>query len=187
MAENPMTPKEIKEKGLLVIYTGEGKGKSTAAFGMVYRALGWGHKVSVIQFMKGKWKTGDRKFAEKLMETHPAFHWSTMGEGFTWESEDLNIDKAAAQAAWAKAKGLIQSGELFLLVLDEITYAINFQFIDLADVVETIKNRPANLSMVLTGRQVPAELVEIADLVTEMKKIKHPFDQGIPAKPGVDF
>ncbi|HTA75813.1 MAG TPA: cob(I)yrinic acid a,c-diamide adenosyltransferase [bacterium] len=187
MAENPMTPKEIKEKGLLVIYTGEGKGKSTAAFGMVYRALGWGHKVSVIQFMKGKWKTGDRKFAEKLMETHPAFHWSTMGEGFTWESEDLNIDKAAAQAAWAKAKGLIQSGELFLLVLDEITYAINFQFIDLADVVETIKNRPTNLSMVLTGRKVPAELVEIADLVTEMKKIKHPFDQGIPAKPGVDF
>ena len=110
-----------------------------------------------------------------------------MGEGFTWESEDLNIDKAAAQAAWAKAKGLIQSGELFLLVLDEITYAIHFQFIDLADVVETIKNRPSHLSMVLTGRQAPQELVEIADLVTEMKKIKHPFDQGIPAKPGVDF
>jgi len=187
MAEAPQTPKDIKEKGLFIIYTGEGKGKTTAAFGMVYRALGWNHKVSVIQFMKGKWKTGDRKFADKLMETHENFKFSVMGEGFTWESEDLNIDKAAAQAAWAKAKGLIQSGELFLLVLDEITYAINYQFIDLADVVETIKNRPTNLSLVLTGRQAPKELVEIADLVTEMKKIKHPFDQGTPAKPGVDF
>jgi cob(I)alamin adenosyltransferase len=187
MAENPTTPKEIKEKGLLVIYTGEGKGKSTAAFGMVYRALGWNHKVSVIQFMKGKWKTGDRKFAEKLMETHTNFKFATMGEGFTWESEDLNIDKAAAQAAWEKAKGLIQSGEFFLLVLDEITYAINYQFIELADVVQAIKNRPSHLSIVLTGRQAPAELVELADLVTEMKKIKHPFDQGTPAKPGVDF
>src|ERR1700678_3639940 len=102
MSENPTTPKEIKEKGLLVIYTGEGKGKSTAAFGMVYRALGWNHKVSVIQFMKGKRKTGDRKFAEKLLETLPNFKFATMGEGFTWESEDLNIDKAAAQAAWEK-------------------------------------------------------------------------------------
>jgi cob(I)alamin adenosyltransferase len=187
MSENSMTSKEIKEKGLLIIYTGEGKGKSTAAFGIVYRALGWAHQVSVIQFMKGKWKTGDRKFAEKLMETHENFKFSTMGEGFTWESEDLNIDKAAAQAAWEKAKGLIHSGELFLLILDEITYAINFQFIDLVDVVQTIKNRPASLTVVLTGRKAPAELVEIADLVTEMKKIKHPFDQGVPAKPGVDF
>jgi cob(I)alamin adenosyltransferase len=187
MSENPMAPKELKEKGLLIIYTGEGKGKSTAAFGMVYRALGWGHKVSVIQFMKGKWRTGDRKFAEKLMEIHENLKFSTMGEGFTWESEDLNIDKAAAQGAWSKAKGYIQSGGCFLLVLDEITYAINFQFIDLADVMETIKNRPVSLTVVLTGRQVPPELVEMADLVTEMKKIKHPFDQGIPAKPGVDF
>jgi cob(I)alamin adenosyltransferase len=187
MSENPMTPKEIKEKGLLIIYTGEGKGKSTAAFGMVYRAVGWGHKVSVIQFMKGKWKTGDRKFAEKLMVTYENFRFSTMGEGFTWLSEDLNIDKAAARAAWEKAKSLISSGELFLLVLDEITYAINFQFIDLADVVQTIKNRPASLTVVLTGRKAPTELIEMADLVTEMKKIKHPFDQGVPAKPGVDF
>jgi len=183
-----MTPREIKERGLLIVYTGEGKGKTSASLGMVYRALGWGHKVAMIQFLKGKWKTGDQKFAAKIMESSVGnFNFSTMGEGFTWESEDLNIDKAAAQAAWEKAKGFIHSTEYFLLVLDEITYAINYQFIKLKDVVQTLKNRPASLTVVLTGRDAPAELVEMADLVTEMKKIKHPFDQGVPAKLGVDF
>ncbi len=188
MTEPALTPKDIKEKGLLVIYTGEGKGKTTASLGMVYRALGWGHPVAVVQFLKGKWKTGDRKWAEKISATFPGLlDFSTMGEGFTWESEDLNIDKAAAQAAWQKAKGFILSGERFLVVLDEITYAMNYQFIDQADVVQTLKDRPKQVSVVLTGRNAPAELVELADLVTEMKKIKHPFDQGTPAKPGVDF
>jgi cob(I)alamin adenosyltransferase len=182
------TPAEIKDRGLLVIYTGEGKGKTTASLGMVYRALGWGHKVGVIQFLKGKWKTGDRKWADRIQVLFPEqLDFSTMGEGFTWESEDLNVDKAAAQAAWAKAKGFILSGEKFLVVLDEITYAINFKFIDGLDVLETLKTRPAHVSVVLTGRDAPAELVALAELVTEMKKVKHPFDAGIPAKPGVDF
>ena len=183
MTESSMTPREIKEKGLLIIYTGEGKGKTSAALGMVYRALGWNLKVAVIQFIKGKWKTGDSKFAATL----PQLNFSTMGEGFTWESTDLNVDKAAAQAAWEKAKGFMASGEYFLLTLDEITYAINFQFIELADVVQALKNRPSNLTVVLTGRNPPKELVGMADLVTEMKKVKHPFDLGMPAKPGVDF
>ncbi len=188
MTESPMGPKEVKEKGLLVIYTGEGKGKTSAALGMVYRALGWGHKVAVIQFIKGKWKTGDRKFAEKVSQTgFGDLNFSTMGEGFTWESADLNIDKVAAQAAWAQAKGFIAGGEYFLLVLDEITYTFHFNFLDLAEVVQTLKARPANLTVVLTGRNAPQELLEMADLVSEMRKVKHPFDNGTPAKPGVDF
>jgi cob(I)alamin adenosyltransferase len=183
MSELTHTAKEAIEKGLLVIYTGEGKGKTTAAMGMVFRALGRNLKVAVVQFIKGKWKTGERQFADCL----PQLNFSTMGEGFTWESTDLNIDKKAAQAAWEKAKGLIASGDQFLVVLDEITYAINYQFIELSDVVTAIKNRPSNLTVVLTGRNAPPELIEMADLVTEMKKLKHPFDQGWPAKPGVDF
>lgn len=183
MSEPGMMPKEIKEKGLLVVYTGEGKGKTTAALGMAYRALGWGKKVAVIQFIKGKWITGDRKFAA----TQPRLDFSTMGEGFTWESRDLAVDKKAAETAWEKAKGFIASGEFFLVVLDELTYTVHHHFLPLSDILSTLQNRPKDLTVVVTGRDAPKELVSMADLVTEMKKVKHPFDQGIPAKPGVDF
>ena len=181
--EPSLKPKDIKEKGLLIVYTGEGKGKTTAALGMVYRALGWGKKAAVIQFIKGKWKTGDRKFASTL----PQLDFSTMGEGFTWESEDLAIDKKAAEAAWEKAKGFIQSGEYFLVVLDELTYTVHHNFLPFPEILSTLQNRPKDLTVVVTGRGAPPELIEMADLVTEMKKMKHPFDQGVPAKPGVDF
>ncbi len=181
--EASISPKEVKEKGLLIIYTGEGKGKTSAALGMVYRTLGWNKKAAVIQFIKGKWITGDRKFAATL----PQLSFSTMGEGFTWESQDLNIDKKAAQSAWEKAKELIKSGEYFLLVLDEITYTVHHDFLPLTDIVSTLQNRPKDLTVVLTGRDAPKELIDMADLVTEMKKVKHPFDQGVPAKQGVDF
>lgn len=183
MTEPSMTPKEIKEKGLLIVYTGEGKGKTSAALGMVYRALGWGKKVAVIQFIKGKWITGDRKFAA----TQPQLDFSTMGEGFTWESQDLAVDKKAAEAAWEKAKGFINSGEFFLVVLDELTYTVHHNFLPLSDILSTLQSRPKDLTVVVTGRDAPKEFLEMADLVTEMKKVKHPFDQGIPAKPGVDF
>jgi cob(I)alamin adenosyltransferase len=183
MTERSMTQKEIGETGLLIIYTGEGKGKTTAALGMVFRALGRNHKVAVVQFIKGKWKTGERNFAATL----PQLNFSTMGEGFTWESSDLNIDKKAAEVAWEKAKSFINSGEYFLIVLDEITYTVHHDFLPLTDIVSTLQNRPKNLTVVLTGRGAPKELVEIADLVTEMSKVKHPFDKGVPAKPGVDF
>src|ERR1700722_11365020 len=120
MSEPRKTAKEMMEKGLVVVYTGDGKGKTTAALGMVFRALGRHEKVAVVQFIKGKWKTGERDFAQalSLLPEPPDLNFSTMGEGFTWESQDLNIDKAAAQAAWEKAQGLIRSGEYFLLVLD---------------------------------------------------------------------
>lgn len=177
------SPREAKEKGLLIVYTGEGKGKTTAALGMIYRALGWNKKVAVIQFIKGKWITGDRKFAA----TQSQLSFSTMGEGFTWESQDLNIDKRAAEAAWEKAKGFIASGEYFLIVLDELTYTVHHHFLQLPEILSTLQNRPKDLTVVVTGRDAPQELIEMADLVTEMKKVKHPFDTGVPAKPGVDF
>ncbi len=177
------TSEQANKKGLLVVYTGGGKGKTSAALGMVYRALGWNKKVAVIQFIKGKWITGDRKFAA----TQTQLHFSTMGEGFTWESQDLAVDKKAAEAAWEKAKGFITSGEYFLVVLDELTYTVHHNFLPLSEILSTLKNRPQDLTVVVTGRDAPKEVIEMADLVTEMKKVKHPFDQGIPAKQGVDF
>jgi cob(I)alamin adenosyltransferase len=186
------SPNPVEQnRGLLIVYTGQGKGKTTAALGMVFRALGRGLKVAVVQFIKGKWKTGERSFAEKLalnpVEGSPPLTFFTMGEGFTWESQDISKDKQAAQAAWARVKDLTTSNEYFLLVLDEITYAINYGFIPLDDVLNTLQNRPKNLNVVITGRQASPELIEKADLVSEMKNIKHPFEKGASAVAGVDF
>ena len=171
-----------KSNGLLVIYTGDGKGKTTAALGMMTRCLGRGYPVGVVQFIKGKWKTGERMFAESF----PNLTFHTMGRGFTWESEDLDKDRQSAAGAWQKAKEMIDSGKYFVVILDEITYAINYHFIELADVLETLKNRPAGVHVVPPAG-CPPELVEAADMVSEMRKIKHPFDKGIKAQMGVDF
>jgi cob(I)alamin adenosyltransferase len=165
------------------VYTGHGKGKTTAALGIVFRALGRGMKVAVVQFIKGKWKTGERLFAETL----PNLTFLVMGRGFTWESDDLSNDKAAAVLAWEKAKELIVSGAMDVVILDEITYAIHYDFVPLADVVATLAARPEAVHVVVTGRNAPAELEAAADLVTEMKPVKHPFEQGIPAQIGIDF
>ena len=172
-----------KRRGLLVVYTGNGKGKTTAALGMVFRALGRGMKVTVVQFIKGKWKTGERLFAESL----PALRFHVMGLGFTWESDDLGKDKAAAQAAWATAKAEILSGERDLVVLDELTYCFHYDFLDLDEVLETLRARPPRVHVVVTGRNAPAALVALADLVSEMTLVKHPFESGVPAQLGVDF
>ena len=175
-----------KRRGLLVVYTGHGKGKTTAALGMVFRALGRGMRVTVVQFIKGKWKTGERLFAEKLgAASDLRFH--VMGLGFTWESDDLEKDKAAAREAWAAAKADILSGERDLVVLDEITYTFHYGFLDLGDVLSTLRARPAHVHVVATGRDAPAPLLELADLVTEMTLVKHPFTAGVEAQIGVDF
>jgi cob(I)alamin adenosyltransferase len=170
-------------RGLFCVYTGHGKGKTTAALGMVFRALGRGMRVTVVQFIKGKWKTGERLFAETI----PALRFYVMGLGFTWESDDLSRDKAAAQAAWATAKGEILSGERDLVVLDEITYALHYGFLSVEEVVEAIRARPGQVHVVATGRNAPEALTAIADVVTEMTLIKHPFAQGVKAQIGVDF
>jgi cob(I)alamin adenosyltransferase len=169
--------------GLLLVYTGNGKGKTTAALGLVFRALGRGMRVAVVQFIKGKWKTGERRFAETL----PGLTFLVMGQGFTWNSDDLSRDRAAAQAAWATAKQLIAAGDHPVIVLDEITFAIHYGFLELGDVLAALRDRPAHVHVVLTGRNAPAELCAAADLVTEMAKVKHPFERGVAAQPGIDY
>jgi cob(I)alamin adenosyltransferase len=169
--------------GLVIVYTGHGKGKTTAALGLAFRALGRGLKVAVVQFIKGKWKTGERVFAESVA----GLDFFVMGRGFTWESDDLSQDRRAAQEAWAHAKGLIGAGAHAVVVLDELTYCIHYDFIALEDLLETLRSRPPAVHVVITGRNAPEELVALADLVTEMKSIKHPFEKGAKAQPGIDF
>jgi cob(I)alamin adenosyltransferase len=169
--------------GLLLVYTGNGKGKTTAALGLVFRALGRKLPVAVVQFIKGKWKTGERMFAETL----PGLTFLVMGKGFTWESDDLSRDKDAAVAAWHKAKELIDAGQHTVVVLDELTYVLNYAFVPTADVLATLRGRPAHVNVVVTGRNAPDALLEIADLVSEMKSVKHPFEQGRKAQVGIDY
>lgn len=172
-----------RRRGLLLVYTGQGKGKTTAALGIVFRALGRGLRVAVVQFIKGKWKTGERRFAETL----PELTFLVMGHGFTWNSDDLSRDRAAAQAAWTTARQLIASGAHAVVVLDEITFAIHYGFLELADVLAALRDRPPHVHVVATGRNAPEELRALADLVTDMTCVKHPFERGVAAQPGIDY
>lgn len=173
------------EKGLLIVHTGKGKGKSTAAFGMVFRALGHGQPVGVIQFVKGKWETGERAVLERFSDLVTI---NTMGEGFTWETQDRQRDIAAAEAAWEKAKALITGGEHKLVLLDELNIVLRYTYIDPAEVVRFLRDeKPDDVHVVVTGRNAPDELIEIADLVTEMTMIKHPFRSGVKAQEGIEF
>tara|TARA_R110002111_G_scaffold59207_1_gene99723 strand:- start:275 stop:874 length:600 start_codon:yes stop_codon:yes gene_type:complete len=171
------------EKGLVLIHTGAGKGKSSSAFGVVVRALGWKQKVGVVQFIKGKWKTGERQFFDRLGEVT----WHTMGEGFTWDTQDKDRDIAAAQAAFGKAREMMESGDYDLIVLDEINIAMRYEYLSVADVIAGLDARDARTGVILTGRDAKPELCEYADLVTEMTEVKHPFKAGIKAQRGVDY
>lgn len=170
-------------KGLLLINTGDGKGKTTAAIGTAFRALGHGMRVGMIQFIKGKWKTGERKLGERT----PNLTWLTMGHGFTWESLDLDRDRAAARAAWNIASAWLLDGNYDLVVFDEITYVINYGFIPLDEVLSGLKDRRPDLHVILTGRAAPPELRAIADIVTEMQAVKHPYRDGVSAQKGIEF
>ncbi len=171
------------ERGLVLINTGKGKGKSSAAFGVVIRALGWGQKVAVVQFIKGKWKTGERRFFEE----RDLVTWHTMGEGFTWDTQDRERDIAAANAAFDKARALMASGEYDLVVLDEINIALRYEYLSVEQVIDGLNGRSDKTSVFLTGRDAPQALRDYADLVTEMTEEKHPFQAGIKAQRGVDF
>jgi cob(I)alamin adenosyltransferase len=177
-------PDELRRApSLVLVNTGPGKGKTTAAMGIVMRGVGRGWPVAVVQFLKsGKWHTGEEKVARQL-----GVDWWAMGEGFTWDSADLSIDEAIAADAWRQAKSVIQGGGHQLVVLDEITYPINWAWIDVADVVATITTRPSHVNVVCTGRNAPPELIEIADTVTEMVATKHAYESGIRAKKGIDY
>jgi len=171
------------EKGLVLVHTGAGKGKSSSAFGVIVRALGWKQKVGVVQFIKGNWKTGERQFFDRLGEVT----WHTMGEGFTWDTQDKDRDIAAAQAAFAKGAEMMESGDYDLIVMDEINIAMRYDYLSMKDVIAGLEARDARTGVILTGRDAKPELCDYADLVTEMTEVKHPFKAGIKAQPGVDY
>jgi cob(I)alamin adenosyltransferase len=172
------------EKGLLIVHTGTGKGKSTAAFGLALRMLGRGHRVGVVQFVKGAWHTGERDafaaFGDRVA-------WHTMGEGFTWETQDIKRDIAAAERAWSKAGELMADPTLGLVILDELNIALRYEYLDLDAVVAALRQRRAGLHVVVTGRNAKPKLIEAADLVTDMTLVKHHFAAGVKAQAGIEF
>jgi cob(I)alamin adenosyltransferase len=172
------------EKGLLIVHTGAGKGKSTAAFGLALRMLGRGHRVGVVQFIKGAWHTAERDALTKFGEQ---VSWHTMGEGFTWETQDLKRDIAAAERAWAKSLELMADRSFGLVILDELNIALRYDYLDLGKVVAALQDRRPGLHVVVTGRNAKPELIAAADLVTEMSLVKHHFAAGVKAQPGIEF
>ena len=171
-------------KGLLIVNTGPGKGKSTAAFGLALRMLGYGRRVGVVQFIKGDWHTGEK---DALARFGDLIEWHTMGEGFTWETQDLERDIEAATRAWSKGVELMADPDISLVILDELNIALRYKYLDLGDVVAALSARRPDLHIVVTGRNAKPELIEAADLVTEMSLIKHHFKDGVKAQEGIEF
>ncbi|MGQ0615595.1 MAG: cob(I)yrinic acid a,c-diamide adenosyltransferase [Acidimicrobiia bacterium] len=168
---------------LVLVNTGNGKGKTSAAIGVVVRGVGRGWSVAVVQFLKsGNWKTGEEKVCRQL-----GVDWWTLGEGFTWDSADLTLDRAVAASAWAHAKALIDAGDHQLVLLDEVTYPLNWGWIGEEDLLATIRDRPRHVNVICTGRNAPDALVDLADTVTDMGETKHAYKQGIRAKRGIDY
>jgi cob(I)alamin adenosyltransferase len=172
------------EKGLLIVHTGAGKGKSTAAFGLALRMLGRGKRIGVVQFIKGAWHSAER---DALARFGDQVSWHTMGEGFTWETQDLKRDIAAAERAWAKATELMADPTFSLLILDELNIALRYDYLDLSAVVAALSGRRSDLHVVVTGRNAKPELIAAADLVTEMTLVKHHFAAGVKAQAGIEF
>lgn len=176
-------PRPRRATSLVIVNTGDGKGKSTAAFGIVNRAVARGWRAAVVQFVKsGGWQVGEQRTAERL-----GVDWWALGEGFTWDSEDLSEDEAVTREAWRHAREIIGAGEHDVVVLDEVTYPVNWGWIDGDEVVATIERRPEHVNVVATGRDAPGALVEVADTVTEMRNVKHAYDAGVRAKRGIDY
>lgn len=168
---------------VVIVNTGDGKGKSSAAFGVMLRSLARGWPVAVVQFVKsGAWKVGEEKLGRQL-----GADWFNVGDGFTWDSDDIEHDKALARAGWATAAALIDAGEHRLVILDELTYLCTWGWVETGDVVATIAGRPPHVNVIVTGRDAPQELIEISDTVTEMRKVKHAYDQGINAMKGIEY
>ncbi|MCC0179745.1 cob(I)yrinic acid a,c-diamide adenosyltransferase [Waterburya agarophytonicola K14] len=173
------------DKGLIIVNTGNGKGKTTAALGMVMRSLGHGYKVAIVQFIKGAWEPAEKAVLEKYSEQ---LNFHAMGEGFTWETQDRERDIEKAEAAWVQSLEYILNPEYRLVLLDEVNIALKLGYLDVNTVIEGLKQKPKDSHVILTGRDAPTELIAIADLVTEMSLIKHPFrEQGIKAQPGIEF
>ena len=183
-ARDRMLATKTKEKGLLMVHTGKGKGKSTAAFGLVIRAMGNGMRVGVVQFVKGKWQTGERDILENFPERVTI---RTMGEGFTWDTQDRQRDIAAAKAAWQVSCEMIADESYDLILLDELNIVLRYDYLPLAEIVQALDARRDGLHVVVTGRNAKDELIEAADLVTEMLEVKHHFKAGVKAQTGIEF
>ena len=183
-ARDRMLATKTKEKGLLIVHTGKGKGKTTAAIGLAVRALGNGMKVGIVQFVKGVWSTGERKVLEAFPELCVM---KAMGEGFTWDTQDRARDIAAAHAAWDAAKAMLADATFQMVLLDELNIVLRYDYLDLDEVVEVLRARRADLHVVVTGRNAKAPLLEAADLVTEMTEVKHHFRDGVKAQTGIEF
>jgi cob(I)alamin adenosyltransferase len=179
-----MLATKTEERGLLIVHTGLGKGKSTAAFGMVLRCIGHGMRVGIVQFVKGAWGTGERDVLAKFPELVTC---RAMGEGFTWDTQDRERDIAAARAAWETAKAMIADPSYSLMLLDELNIVLRYDYLPLDEVLDTLKTKPRDLHVVVTGRNAKPELIELADLVTEMTMVKHPFRAGVKAQKGIEF
>lgn len=185
-ARDKLMATKTEEKGLIMVHTGPGKGKSSSGFGMIMRCIAHGIPCAVVQFIKGTWRTGERDFLEKKFQKECRFIVS--GEGFTWETQDRERDIAAAQAGWEKAKELIRNPDIKFILLDEINIALRYDYLDIDEVVDfLLHKKPLMTHVVLTGRNAKDELIEAADLVTEMSLIKHPFRDGIKAQKGIEF
>jgi cob(I)alamin adenosyltransferase len=183
-ARNKMLATKTEERGLLIVHTGPGKGKSTAAFGMVLRCIGHGMRVGIVQFVKGAWETGERKVLEDYADLVTC---RAMGEGFTWDTQDRARDIAAAKAAWETSKAMIADPAYDLVLLDELNIVLRYDYLPLDEVIATLTAKPRDLHVIVTGRNAKPELIEIADLVTEMTMVKHPFRSGVKAQKGIEF
>ncbi len=172
------------EKGLIMVHTGKGKGKSTAAMGVAVRAIGNGMKVGIVQFVKGVWETGERKVLERFPDLCVM---KAMGEGFSWETQDRERDIAAARGAWEMAKEMINDPSFKVVILDELNIVLRYENLPLDEVIETLRNKPEMTHVIVTGRNAKEELIEVADLVTDMTMVKHPFRSGVKAQVGIEF
>jgi cob(I)alamin adenosyltransferase len=183
VTDTPPEGSTERQRSVVVVNTGDGKGKTSAAVGVAVRGVARGWRVGVVQFLKsGKWKTGESKLAQEI-----GIDWWSIGDGFTWESEDLEESGRLARQAWELAAGLIATGDHQLVILDEITYSMVYEWVPIEEVVAAITNRPPTVNIVLTGRDAPDEIVAVADTVTEMRNVKHAFERGISAMRGIDF
>ncbi|KAB2659348.1 cob(I)yrinic acid a,c-diamide adenosyltransferase [Brucella tritici] len=183
-ARDKIQATKTEEKGLVIVHTGKGKGKSTAGFGMVFRALGHGMKIGVVQFVKGSWDTGERWVLEKFPEQVTI---SALGEGFTWETQDRTRDIAMARGAWEQAKAMILDESYDMVLCDELNIVLRYDYLPVEEVIEVLRAKPEMKHVIITGRNAKDELIEAADLVTEMEMIKHPFRSGVKAQKGIEF
>jgi cob(I)alamin adenosyltransferase len=183
-ARDKILATKTEERGLLIVHTGKGKGKSTAAMGLAMRCIGHGMRVGIVQFVKGVWETGERQVLARFPDLVTI---KAMGEGFTWETQDRSRDIAAAEAAWEAAQAMIADGSYKMVILDELNIVLRYDYLALAEVLAVLAGKPDDLHVVVTGRNAKPELIEAADLVTEMEQVKHPFRSGVKAQPGVEF